>query len=156
MIRYDPAKLLRKIAPEKKIRKLLTKGVTLKRAALAFIDDVDFLDRKEITRVALETVKGYQERIDNDPEEKKAITSDPRQLIQRIQNQVVLQVTEEIRSKYEGETYTWLPSDADEPDPEHQLNYGKIFVVGEGEMPGDRWGCRCGMELHVEGSSLEL
>ena len=48
------------------------------------------------------------------------------------------------------EFYRWLPSDAKNPDPEHQLLYGKIFRVGEGDkegnMPGERYGCRCGIE----------
>ena len=43
-----------------------------------------------------------------------------------------------------------MPSDAKNPDPEHQLLYGKIFRVGEGDkdgnMPGERYGCRCGIE----------
>ena len=48
------------------------------------------------------------------------------------------------------EFYRWMPSDAKNPDPEHQLLYGKIFRVGEGDkegnMPGERYGCRCGIE----------
>lgn len=155
MIKYEPSKLLKKIAPKKKIEKLVSKNATLKKAALSFIDDIDFLDKKSIARVALNTIKGYKERI-KEGENKDEILGDPAQLVQRVQNEVVLQIGEEIRTKYDGEAYVWLPSDADEPDPEHQLNYGKTFQIGDGEQPGDRYGCRCGMQILVEDSSLDL
>lgn len=156
MIKYEPSKLIRKIAPEKKIEKLLRGNLTLKKAALSFTEDFDFLDEKAITRVALKTIKGYKKRVKLDPDLKEDLLADPKQLIQRVQNEVITQVAEEIREKYAGEFYVWLPSDADEPDPEHQLNYGEKFQVGVGEMPGDRFGCRCGMEILVSDSSLNL
>jgi hypothetical protein len=167
MIEYDPKKILKKIAPERKVKKLLTRKVSLKRTALSFVNDLDFLNKKRITEVALKTVKGYRERIAKEVVEsdfdreagrdlEKEIAKDPKQLVQRVQNEVISQVTSEIADKYAGEKYTWLPSDAEEPDPLHQLNYGKVFTVGDGEMPGERPGCRCGMLIHVEGSDLEL
>lgn len=153
---YEPSKLLRKIAPEAKIEKLLKGNVSLKRAALSFTSEFDFLDRKALERVALKTIKGYKARVKADPSEMEGILDDPAQLIQRVQNEVVLQVAGEIKDQYAGEFYTWLPSDADEPDPEHQLNYGETFQIGVGEMPGDRYGCKCGMEIQVKASSLDL
>lgn len=156
MITYDPSKLLKKIAPEKKIKSLLSSRVSLKRTALSFVDDVDFIDKKSVARVALKTIKGYKLRIKDDPEAKDAIKKDPAQLIQRVQNEVILQISDEIRTSYEGELYIWLPSDANEPDPEHQLNYGKRFQIGDGEQPGDRIGCRCGMEILTKDTELQL
>ncbi len=157
MIRYDPKELLRKIAPEKKIKKLISKGrVSLKKTALSFVDDIDFLDKKAVARVALDTLKSYRARIKEDSSIKTDLTDDPKQLIQRVQNEVVTQIAQGIKDQYEGEQYEWLPSDADEPDPEHQLNYGKIFTVGDGEMPGDRFGCRCGMNILVKDTQLAL
>jgi hypothetical protein len=164
---YDPKKMLGKIAPEKKVKKLITKKVSLKKAALSFVDAIDFLDRKRVTEVALKTVRGYKERIAKavvdagfdrsaGKEERSEILDDPKQLINRVQNEVVLQISEAIKDKYAGRTYTWLPSDAEEPDPEHQLNYGKRFVIGEGEMPGERYGCRCGMEIDGDEKQLSL
>jgi hypothetical protein len=155
-IKYDPSKLLKKIAPEKKIKQLLKSNVSIKKTALSFVDDIDFLNKKDITRVALKTIKGYKERIKMNPDDRAEITSDPVQLIQRVQNEVITQVAGEIRDKYDGEFYEWLPSDAEEPDAEHQLNYGKTFQVGVGEMPGDRFGCRCGMNILVKATKLEL
>ncbi len=156
MIKYDPNELVRKIAPERKIKKLMRRSLSLKRAALSFVSDIDFLDEKAIARVALKVLKGYKERVKEDPDEKSDILSDPAQLIQRVQNEVILQVSGEIKEQYAGEFYVWLPSDAEEPDPEHQLNYGKEFQIGDGEMPGERIGCRCGMQILVDESRLSL
>lgn len=155
-IKYLPDKMLGKIAPESKVKKLLSKTVTLKKTALSFIDSIDFINSKRVTEVALKTVKGYKARLRADTVTKSELLDDPAQLIQRVQNEVVLQISEAIADKYDGEKYVWLPSDADEPDPEHQLNYGKTFTIGEGEMPGDRYGCRCGMEILVKQTKLEL
>ena len=156
MIVYEPTKLLARIAPKKKIRRLLKSNLTLKRAALSFIDDVDFLDKKAVLRVALKTVKGYKQRVKDDPGIKTDILDAPKQLVQRVQNEVILQIAGEIKDKYWGESYVWLPSSAQEPDPEHQLNYGKTFKVGDGEMPGDRIGCQCGMQILVDDKQLQL
>lgn len=148
--------MLKRIAPEKKIEKLLTGKVTLKKTALSFVDDIDFLDKKRVSEVALKTIKGYKERIALDKTVKKEILNDPVFLLNRVQNEVVLQVSEGIKEKYDGEFYIWLPSDAEEPDPEHQLNYGEKFQIGVGEMPGERYGCRCGMEILTKDTKLEL
>ena len=153
---YDPARVVQKIASDRKIKSLLKSNISLKKAALNFADKYDIIDKKDVTKVALKTIKGYKERIKLDPSIKDEILNNPAQLIQRVQNELIFQVATDIKDKYEGERYTWLPSDADEPDPEHQLNYGKVFTVGEGEMPGDRYGCRCGMEILVKESKLEL
>lgn len=156
MIRYEPSKLLQRIAPSRKIERAVSSRLTLKRAALKFTSQLDFLDEKAISRVALKTLKGYRERARGDRDEREEILDDPAQLVQRVQNEIVTQVAGEIKDRYSGEFYIWLPSDADEPDPEHQLNYGKKFQVGDGEMPGDRYGCRCGMEILTEDDALKL
>ena len=166
-IDYDPKELLKKIAPESKIKKLVSKRLTLKKAALNFVDSVDFIDKKSVSKIALKTIDSYQKRIANEQIEaglesgagkalEKAILADPKQLIQRVQNEVIFQVSNSIKENYDGEQYEWLPSDAEEPDQEHQLNYGKIFTIGDGEMPGERIGCRCGMRILVKQSKLNL
>lgn len=163
-ILYDPDKLLRRIMPEGKIKKMLSRRLDPKRAALSFIDNVPFLARKDISKVAVKTLANYRERVDKEKainrddgrELEKELATNPRLLIQRVQNAVVYQVSQEIKETYHGELYEWLPSDAEEPDPEHQLNYGKIFEVGVGEMPGERYGCRCAMRLLVNESELKL
>jgi hypothetical protein len=153
---YDPKEVLNKIAPQRKIKKLIKSNVSLKRTALAFVDSFSFIDKKAVSRVALKTIKSYEDRLASDAIEKSEILKDPKLLIQRVQNEVVFQISNEIKGKYNGEFYEWLPSDADEPDPEHQLNYGKVFKIGVGEMPGDRIGCRCGMNILVDQTELKL
>lgn len=156
MIKYEPSKLIKKAAPKRKIEKMIGRGFSLKKAALSFVDDIDVVSKKDVTKVALKTLKAYKARAEEDPTLKTDLKKNPKQLVQRVQNEVLLQITEGIKGKYEGEFYIWLPSDADEPDPEHQLNYGKRFQIGDGEMPGERIGCRCGMQILVEETQLEL
>jgi len=153
---YDPKKMLSKIAPAKRLENAIKSDLSLKKTALSFASNFDFLDRKDINRVALKTLKGYKERVKNDTATKSELRADPAQFVQRVQNEVVFQISAEIKDTYRGEEYEWLPSDAEEPDPEHQLNYGKVFVVGDGEQPGERPGCRCGMRILVKESTLQL
>lgn len=155
-IKYEPSKILKKIAPAKKLEKVLKQNLSLKKAALRAVVDFDFLDTDAIVRVALKAIKSYRKRVKEDPEQRGEIMDDPALLVQRVQNEVVTQISGEIRDKYSGEFYIWLPSSAEEPDPEHQLNYGQKFQIGDGEQPGDRYGCQCGMEILVDDSSLDL
>ena len=158
---YDPGQFLRRNAPEKKLKKVITKGASLKRAALAFVSSFTFVDQDSVMNVALKTVASYKARLgklegDALKAAKLAIIANPKLLIQRVQNEVLTQVSGEIKNKYAGEFYTWLPSSAGEADPEHQLNYGKKFQIGVGEQPGDRYGCQCGMEILVNEEELNL
>lgn len=155
----DPDKILRRLAPRSKVKRLLSGRVSLKRTALGFLDDADFLSKKSVVDVALKTIKGYKKRASDDDDEKKLIKKDPKLLINRVQNEVVLQLHEAVKEKYRGQKARWLPSDADEPRPEHQANYGKVYIIGEGidgVEPGDEYGCRCGMEILTDDTKLEL
>ncbi len=156
MIIYDPKKLISQFAPKKKIEKLLSDSVSLKKTALSFVNDIEFIDRKTVSKVALKAIKEYKKRIKAEPDQRDVILNDPKLLVQRVQNAVIFEVHNEIKSQYKGESYVWLPSDAEEPDPEHQLKYGKTYQIGDGEMPGDRYGCRCGMQILVDDSTLSI
>lgn len=160
---FDPRNMLKKIAPLKKVEKILSGRVTVKRTALRFLDDAEGIDKDQVLDVALKTVKGYKARIkaaDDDAKEIKAeIVDDPKQLIQRVQNEIVFQMHQGIQRNYKGRKAIWLPSDADEPRPEHQLNYGKEYIIGEGINgiePGDEYGCKCGIEILTEETQLDL
>jgi hypothetical protein len=63
---YDPKDMLKKIAPESKIKKLVSGRLTLKKAALNFVDAVDFIDKKAVSKIALKTIDSYQKRIANE------------------------------------------------------------------------------------------
>lgn len=162
-ILYDPKKLLKKIAPEKKVARLVNQNLTPNKAILSMFDDIDFISKKDIQFVALKTIRSYKRRYKENRKEGLSVSeataeslNNKRQLINRVQNEVVSQVAQEIKESYHGQKYIWLPSDADEPDPQHQLNYGKVFTIGDGEMPGDRYGCRCAMEILVKDEELNL
>ncbi len=162
-IKYLPDEMLRKIAPKKKVDKLVTQDLTLNRAVLSFLDDADFIDKTEVKDVALKTIKEYKQKYKEERKDgsssKEAFdtaTNDNKLLINRVRSTVVYQVTQGIREKYWGEKYKWLPSDASTPDPLHQLNYGKTFTIGPDEMPGDRYGCQCGMLILVTETQLKI
>ncbi len=158
-IKYEPDKLLAKIAPERKIKKLLKGNISLKKTALNFVNDIEFLDKKGIEKTALKVIKSYKSRIKDDPDLEQEILDDPKQLIQRVQNEIIFQVHETIKENYDGSRAIWLPSSAIEPRPEHQLNYGVEYTIGEGidgVEPGDEYGCQCGMEILTADSSLNL
>lgn len=162
-IRYYPNELLEKIAPDAKLERLATKRLTVNRLTLSMFDDVTFIDKSRIKDSALGAVNLYRNKFERLKEQGLGASeafgeavNDNRLMIERVKNSVVQQVAEQIKDTYEGEFYIWLPSDAEEPDPEHQLKYGQKFQIGDGEMPGDRYGCRCGMQIIVKGSELEL
>lgn len=170
-IEFDPSAVLKKIAPESKIRRLVSGRLSLKRTVLAHIGSDEWpIDRKSLAKVATKTLRGYKERIAQaivdagfqksaGSEEKQAILDDPKQLIQRVQNEVIFQIHEGIKQNYAGQKARWLPSDADEPRPEHQANYGKEYIIGEGidgVEPGDEYGCRCGVEILTDETTLNL
>ncbi len=169
---FDPKTMLRKIAPKSKIKRMISERFSLKRRILSSIGtDQIPIDNGSLASVAKKTLDGYKERqakaiAENNFERaagleiKNLILDDPKQLIQRVQNEVVFQVHQGIKTKYSGQKARWLPSDAEEPRPEHQLNYGKIYTIGEGingVEPGDEYGCKCGVEiLDTEETQLDL
>ena len=168
---FDPTKMLRRIAPKAKIKRMVSGRLGLKRSILANIgtDEIP-IDNGTLSKVARKTLLGYKERIAAavvqnkfekaaGTEVKEVILDDPKQLIQRVQNEVVYQVHQGIKDKYAGMRARWLPSDADEPRPEHQANYGKVYIIGEGidgVEPGDEYGCKCGVEILTDETKLDL
>lgn len=181
---FDPKSFVKKVLPDAKIKRLVKGNLSLKRAALSFtngakeVDDISFkIDKKSLENVALKTLKSYRDRVDDAAETETGgvladaraaatadalgaeLASDPRQLIQRMQNEVIFQIHDGIKKKYGGQRGVWLPSDANEPRPEHQLNYGKEYIIGEGidgVEPGDEPGCQCGVEILTDDDTLEL
>jgi len=160
---FDPKKLLKEIAPASKIKKLINNKLSLNRAMLSMFSDIKFIKKKDITSTVLTAVKQYKAKyrglIKEGESKTKALAetlNEKKMLINNVQNTVVYNISTQIKDKYEGEFYRWLPSDAMEPRPEHALNYGKVFKVGEGEQPGEAFGCRCGMEILTPEKDLVL
>ena len=162
-IRFHPSEFLKRVAPQKAVKKLVTQKLTLNRAALATLSRSDVLTKKTMEKIALKVIKGYRARYGDERKDGlskaaalKETLNGKKQMVQRVQNAAVFEITNEIKDEYHGEFYEWLPSDAEEPDPEHQLNYGEVFQLGVGEAPGDRMGCRCGMNILVDETKLSL
>lgn len=154
--------MLKKIASESKIKRMVSGRFSLKRAVLSTIGSEDFpIDKNSVAKVASKTLKSYKSRIKASDEDElsEEIRKNPKQLIQRVQNEVIYQVHDSIKDRYKGKRARWLPSDADEPRPEHQLNYGKIYIIGEGingVEPGDEYGCKCGVEILTDETKLDI
>ncbi len=153
-IRYHPKDILKKAMRKKDLKNLVTNNLSLNKEALRIVSKSGVISKKEIETVALKVIKGYKKRykeeIKNGAIAKDALkyaVEGGKQLISRVQNAAVYEMAQLIQVQYAGEFYKWLPSDADEPDPEHQLKYGEIFQIGVGE---------CGMEILVKETTLNL
>lgn len=161
---FYPDKFKKKVLPKGFFDKnfLTKKNLTLKQNAIqALILSTD-VDKKQLSSTILKVTKVYQGRIDDltdggVPKAKASlIAKDGEKLLrQRIESLVVFSEVQKIKNENDGEYYRWLPSGAINPDPEHQLLYGQTFLVGEGDnegnMPGERYGCQCGIEILSSG-----
>lgn len=162
-ITYLPDKMLRNVAAKALIKRLINDDFSLNKVALTTISRTGVISKASLEDTARGVISEYKSRYKELLEDglgtavARAQTLNQRkQMINRVQNLIVMKVSEDITEKYYGSYYIWLPSDAEEPDPLHQLKYGKRFRIGYGEMPGQRYGCKCGMRILVKGTSLEL
>lgn len=163
-IRYEPKKVLKKIASKKNIENLVTDRLTVNKAVLNSLDASGVLGKKQLQYVGLNVIKQMRERAENladdsgltKAESREEILENKKQLVQRVQNATVKEITKKVKEKYRGEFYVWLPSTAENPDKKHKRKYGKRYQLGKGEAPGDREGCRCGMEILVKAKRLNL
>jgi hypothetical protein len=157
---FYPDKFKKKVLPKSFFdEELLTKkNLTLKQKAMQALILATDLDEKDLSKTILNVTKIYQNRIDDLSEEgipktkASIIAKDGEKLLrQRVESLVVFSQVQKIKGENEGQYYRWLPSGAINPDPQHQLLYGQTFLVGEGDdegnMPGERYGCQCGMEI---------
>lgn len=162
-VNVAPRLIAKKLLPKKTAQKLVTNKLSLNKAAVTMLSKSGLLGKKKVEEVALKVIKEYRQSFKDDVAEgaSKAdaldqTLNDKKLLVQRVQDTATREVTKEVKKVYRGERYIWLPSQAETPDPLHQLNYGKKFWVGKGEMPGDRWGCQCAMRILVDEDELFL
>jgi len=149
MITYLPNKIVRKMKPRKAVDGINRRNAKKKVASM--VNAITELPEKAKEKITLKVLKDYRE------DYQELIDEGKDDLVQsRIENNILNQVKEEIKKEYRGEFYEWLPSDAETPDPLHQLKYGKTYQIGKGEMPQDRFGCRCGMRIIVDETKLDL
>ncbi|WP_428060215.1 hypothetical protein [Candidatus Avelusimicrobium stercoris] len=154
--RFIPGRWLEKIFP-KGIEKsgLLSDNLEIKKRYLQALVRATSLSGREITAEVYKTVDFYEQKEAAlkaaGVKAFKQETLNGQELLKaRLKNFLVYSEIQRQRKEHKGRMYRWLPSNANEPDPEHQLLYGKIFREGEGDkdgnMPGERWGCQCGIE----------
>lgn len=152
-IKYEPSKLIRKLKLKKRAARLITEDLSVSRTALRSLTEFGVLPKKTAEVVALRVIKNQKGSGNDVGAAKQAVVS-------RIQSAVLHEQTRTIQKAYRGEFYRWLPSVANDPRPEHEKNYGKIFQVGvgddEGNDPGDLPNCQCGMEILVDDNQEEF
>lgn len=162
----DPKRILKKLASRAAVKRILVTGghrIAVKKAALRAVADTGIVKESDLAETALNVIKQYKDKY-TELRDAGAAAADALDeavnegdlLINRVQNLVVYNVQLKVRENYDGEQYEWLPSDAEEPRPEHQLLYGTVRAVGVGLMPGEEWGCRCGMRILVDETTLNL
>lgn len=156
-INYFPAELLERALPEAQLKDLMTREFKLNRTVMRALHNTGILSEKKLEQVSLKVIKEYQKKYNklrrsgvSATDAFEAATNDKRLLIQRVKLAAVYEVDKEIKRVYKGKKYRWLPSSAKVPDPLHQLKYMKVYIIGKGEMPGDRPGCACGMRILVD------
>lgn len=158
MVVFYPDKFKKKVLPKGFFNdNLLDKDFSLKKKAMQALILAN-INKKDLTKTVLKVAKVYENKVDSLEDEGLPRTRatllakhGEKLLRQRIESLVVYSEIQRLKEDNEGEYYIWLPSGAEDPDPQHQLLYGKKFLVGEGDgdgnMPGERYGCQCGMEI---------
>lgn len=157
---FYPDKFKKKVLPKGFFdQDLLTKqNLTLKKKATQALILATNVAAKDLSATVAKVISVYEKKIDDLTDEglpraRAALFAKGNEALlrQRIENLVVYSEVQRLKEENQGQYYKWLPSGADEPDPEHQLLYGGTFLVGEGDeegnMPGERYGCDCGIEI---------
>lgn len=145
-----PAAYLKRVLPAGFFKeRLLGKKFSIKRTFLRALVTAAELDEQELKDSYARTIKFYREKekkleaeeVKNP--EKKAVNNE-KLLKSRVENLVVYSESQRLKDDHKGEYYIWLPSSSKEPRPQHQLLYGEIRKVGDGEFPNEDYGCKCG------------
>lgn len=167
-ITFFPSEFSQLLAPKKLIDKLASKTLTPNKAAVRMLANVADINTADAQETVLKVLKQYKEKTDviydgsdlSRQAAREVATNDNALLTQRVRNLLTFESTQKVKENYLGTRYVWLPSSANEADPLHQLNYGKTFTLGEGddngEDPGDRYGCQCGMRILTDDEELDI
>lgn len=108
-------------------------------------------NKKDVKETIKEFSKKYGSGL-SDTEISKKLPHGQNLLKNRVENDLLYQNAENCCEKYKGRKFMWLPSDAKEARHEHMLRYGKIYEVGNSELPeddnfpGKAFGCKCGYQ----------
>lgn len=145
-----PAAYLKRVLPAGFFKeRLLGKKFSIKRTFLRALVTAAELDEQELKDSYARTIKFYREKEkkleaeEAKNPEKKAVNNE-KLLKSRVENLVVYSESQRLKDEHKGEYYIWLPCSSKEPRPQHQLLYGEIRKVGDGEFPNEDYGCKCG------------
>lgn len=155
-MKFLPEEYIKKVFP-KKIQKagLITNDLDIKKKYLKSLVIATGIDGRTIKATIYKVIKQYESKIKELKNEgvkafKSEAINNEVLLNDRIENLIKYEKVQDIKDTYEGKgkKFEWLPSSANNPDPLHQLNYGKIFDFDSvKELPGERYGCQCGMNI---------
>lgn len=163
---FNPVQYLKTLFGEGFFKgRLLNSDLELKQLALQSILKATNLSKREVEATVYKVVDNYEEKMKKLKKEKvrafkaKALNNEVL-LKDRIENLVLWNEVQHLKEEHQGQYYRWLPSSSKIPDPEHQLLYGKIFKVGEGDkegnMPSERYGCKCGIQFLTAKEAKEM
>ena len=154
--RFYPDRFMRRVFGSNYwTQSLLTQRMTFRQAAMQAILKATGISKRKVNATVYKVLDEYDKKAEKLEAEgveafRKDAINNEKLLRQRVEMLVLYNEVKEQKEEHAGEYYRWLPSESKVPDPEHQLLYGKIFKVGEGDkngnMPCERYGCKCGIE----------
>ncbi len=157
--KFYPDRFLKQVMPKSFYTQgLVSKNFTLQKGAISAINRARLATGRPIDKTVYDVLLQYKAKYKDliaaedfgKAQAFEAALNGENLLRQRIEQAVIFDKIQDLKAKHKGEFYRWMPSSAENPDPQHGLLYGKIFRVGEGDkegnMPGERYGCQCGIE----------
>ena len=138
------------------VSKILKSSGGAKKAALLELKiyaDLYGLDANELIYKFEKNIDFYnKEYKTNNPDLSKTQRASAQQaaLTKSFEQTVIASDLEAFQKQNIDKLFRWLPSGANQPDDRHMQFYGKTYAVAnppDGELPGQRPGCQCGLEL---------
>lgn len=167
--KFYPDRFLKQVMPKSFYTQgLVSKNFSLQKGAISAINRARFATGRPIDKTVYDVLLQYKAKYKDliaaedfgKAQAFEAAVGGENLLRQRIEQAVIFDKIQDLKAQHKGEFYRWMPSSAENPDPQHGLLYGKIFRVGEGDkegnMPGERYGCQCGIEFLNEAEDLIL
>ena len=162
--KFYPDRFLKQVMPKSFYTQgLVSKNFTLQKGAISAINRARLATGRPIDKTVYDVLLQYKAKYKDliaaedfgKTQAFEAALNGENLLRQRIEQAVIFDKIQDLKAQHKGEFYRWMPSSAENPDPQHGLLYGKIFRVGEGDkegnMPGERYGCQCGIEWISDG-----
>ena len=138
------------------VKKILRNSGGAKKGALLELKiyaDLYGLDANELIYRFEKNIDFYnKEYKTNNPDlsTKQRASAQQAALVKSFENTVITSDLENFQKQNIDKLFRWLPSGAKQPDDRHMQFYGKTYAVAnppDGELPGQRPGCQCGLEL---------